>query len=258
MTTSFTTSDEFEPQDEGFGAEADYPTAFGIKFTPKVSGIAIGVTGFLIAAYLFTTQVMPVSGELHTLNQQKKEKQNQLNQLNSNQLEQIIAKKQGELQEAKDLKEDVLQFFAQPENIQTLLLDVSKIARLSNVKINSYVPAGEKEKVADNSFGTLANNNLQVQTYNLDLEGGFFQLQSFLQDLERLQPLLVVQNLNTSTIDPPVYLIENNTITVARGPKLKTTLTLKAVFPDLQPPAEAAPGEKPAEGTPPAEGEAQK
>lgn len=53
MTTSFTTSDEFDPQDEGFGAEADYPSAFGITFTPKISGIAIGVGGFLIAGYLF-------------------------------------------------------------------------------------------------------------------------------------------------------------------------------------------------------------
>lgn len=258
MTTSFTTSDEFDPQDEGFGAEANYPTAFGITFTPKVSGIAIGVTGFLISVYLFSTQVMPVLGELSTLNQQKEEKQNQLNQLNSNQLEQILAKKQGELQEIKDLKEDVIQFFAQSQNLQTLLLDINNFANLSNITLNSYVPTGEKEKVADDSFGTLANNNLQVQTYNLDLEGGFSQLQFFLQDLERLQPLLVIQNLNTSIIEPPVYLLENNSLSVVEEPKLKTTLTLKAVFPDLQPPAEAAPAETPKGETPPAEGETKK
>ncbi|WP_330204271.1 type II and III secretion system protein [Cyanobacterium sp. Dongsha4] len=250
MTTSFTTSDEFEPQDEGFGAEADYPSAFGITFTPKVSGIAIGVGGFLIAGYLFFSQVMPVLGELSELNKQKQEKQDQLNQLSSNQLEQILARKQGELEEAKDLKEDVLQFFAQTQNLETLLLDVNNFANLSNIKMNSYVPTGDKEKVADDSFGTLAANNLQVQTYNLDIEGGFSQLQFFLQDLERLQPLLVVQNLNTSILEPPIYLLENNSLSVVQEPTLKTTLTLKAVFPDLQPAAETPPpeGEQPTEG----------
>lgn len=256
MTTSFTTSDEFEPQDEGFGGESSYPSAFGVTFTPKVSGIAIGVTGFLIAGYLFFTQVMPVLGELSELNKQKQEKQDQLNQLSSTKLEQIIAQKQGELEEAKDLKEDVVQFFAQTQNLETLLIDVNNFANLSNIKMNSYVPTGDKEKVADDSFGNLANNNLQVQTYNLDIEGGFSQLQFFIQDLERLQPLLVVQNLNTSILEPPIYLFENNTLSVAQEPKLKTTLTLKAVFPDLQPVAQEAP---PAEGqAPPAEGEAAK
>ncbi|MCX8079342.1 MAG: type II and III secretion system protein, partial [Geminocystis sp.] len=45
---------------------------------------------------------------------------------------------------------------------------------------------------------------------------------SFLRDLERLQPLLVVENFNVS---------------VSQLPKLKTTMALKAIFPDLQPPA---------------------
>ncbi|WP_324281452.1 type II and III secretion system protein [Cyanobacterium aponinum UTEX 3222] len=250
MTTSFTTSDEFDPQDEGFGAEADYPSAFGITFTPKISGIAIGVGGFLIAGYLFFSQVMPVLGELSELNKQKQEKQEQLNQLSSNELEQILARKQGELEEAKDLKGDVLQLFAQTQNLETLLLDVNNFANLSNIKMNSYVPTGDKEKVADDSFGTLAANNLQVQTYNLDIEGGFSQLQFFLQDLERLQPLLVVQNLNTSILEPPIYLLENNSLSVVQEPTLKTTLTLKAVFPDLQPAPEApaTEGEQPTEG----------
>lgn len=242
MTTSFTTSDEFDPQDEGFGEESSYPTALGVTFTPKVTGIAVGVGGFLIAGYLFISQVTPVFSELSELNQQKQEKQDQLNQLSSTKLEQIIATKQGELEEAKDLKEDVLQFFAQTQNLETLLLDVNKFANLSNIKMNSYVPTGDKETVADDSFGNLANNNLQVQTYNLDIEGGFSQLQFFLQDLERLQPLLVVQNLNTSILEPPIFLFENDNLSVLQEPKLKTTLTLKAVFPNLQV-TESAPAE---------------
>ena len=46
MTTSFTTSDQFDAQGEGFGEEGFYPEAFGITFTPKVIGTAIGLAGF--------------------------------------------------------------------------------------------------------------------------------------------------------------------------------------------------------------------
>ncbi|MBL1211352.1 type II and III secretion system protein [Geminocystis sp. GBBB08] len=248
MTTSFTTSNEFEPQDGDFGG-SDYPEAFGITFTPKVIGITMGVGGFLIAAYLFWSQVLPVWGELSQLNKQKQEKESQLLQLSSSQLNQIIAKKQNELKEITDLKDDVLKLFATDKVLDTLLLDINKFTTFSNVTMNSFVPNPDRETIADDSFGSLATNNLQVKTYNLDLEGSFNELLPFLQDLERLQPLLVVKNLNTSILNPPQYLLENNQLITVGQPKLKTSITIQAVFPELQPPAPAE-GEKP-----PAEGE---
>ena len=104
MTTSFTTSDEFEPQGEGFGDEPDYPEVFGITVTPTVAGVAIGVGGLLISAYLAWTQVLPVWNELSGLNQQKTDKQQQLDQINSGQLERTITTKQAELEQAQILK----------------------------------------------------------------------------------------------------------------------------------------------------------
>lgn len=250
MTTSFTTSDEFDPQDGDFGGSGEYPEAFGITFTPKITGIAIGVGGFLIAAYLFWSQAMPVLTELSELNNQKQEKEAQLSQLNSTQLEQIIVNKRNELEETKDLKEDVMQLFSSPETIDTLLLDVNSFRNISNIRMNSYIPAGELQAVTDDSLGSLATNNIGVKAFNLDLEGTFTQLQLFLQDLERLQPLLVVQNLSTSTVDPAQYLYENDQLLSVGEPKLKTTITLNAVFPNV------TSTENPAttEGTPP-EGE---
>ncbi len=248
MTTSFTTTDQFDSQEEDFGT-GDYPEVFGIAFTPKVTGIAIGVGGLLIAGYLFWSYVLPIWNELSQLNNQKQEKQSQLEQLSSNELDQIIANKENELTQIKDLKEDVLKLFATDQALDTLLLDVNSFTNFSKIKMNSFVPTPEREIVADESFGSLATNNLQVKTYSLDLEGNFSQLQLFLQDLERLQPLLVVKNLNTSTINPPQYLLENNRLVTIGQPKLKTSITLQAVFPQLQaaeapPPAE---GEKPAQ-----------
>ena len=233
MTTSFTTSEEFEPQGGGFD-EPDYPELFGITLTPTVSGIAIGVGGLLIAAYLAWSQVLPTWQDLSKLKEQRETKQQQLDQINSQQLDVIIVRKKAELEEMQTLKQDVMQLFTNEENLETLLLDVSSFANLSNIQMNSYVPSGEKQVLADDSLGSLATNNVQVKTYNLDVEGTFPQLQLFLQDLERLQPLLVIKNLNTSTVEPPTYLFENNKLLNVGKPTLKTTVTVQAVFADVK------------------------
>ena len=123
---------------------------------------------------------------------------------------------------------------------------MSSFANLSNIQMNSYVPSGQKQVLADDSLGSLATNNVQVKTYNLDVEGTFPQLQLFLQDLERLQPLLVIKNLNTSTVEPPTYLFENNKLLNVGQPTLKTTVTVQAVFADVkaQPASTSAEGQQ--------------
>ncbi|HIK36950.1 MAG TPA: hypothetical protein IGQ44_03025 [Geminocystis sp. M7585_C2015_104] len=112
MTTSFTRT-EFEPEQEGFETGPEYPKAFGITFTPKVTGITLGVGGFLLAAYFFLNQAIPRWGELSQLNQQKQEKGEQLKRLNTGEMEQIIARKRAELEQVKALKEDLFKFFTE-------------------------------------------------------------------------------------------------------------------------------------------------
>jgi len=259
-TTSFTTTDEFDPQDGDFGDSGEYPEAFGIRFTPKVSGISIGVGGFLIAAYLFWSQVLPVWTELSELDKQKQEKEAQVNQLSSTKVEEIIAQKRGVLEERKDLKEGVLQLFANDETAETLLLNINQFTNDSlsgsnKVKMSSFIPAGEKQPLTDDSLGSAATNNVEIKTVNIDIEGTFNQLEQFLQDVERLQPLIIVQNLNTSIIGSPEYIYGDNQLILVGQPILKTTLSLSAVFPNLQPLAPSAEGQPPVEGQPPAEGQ---
>lgn len=249
MTTSFTTSDEFDAQGGGFGDEGLYPEVFGITFTPKVLGVTIALGGLLVAGFLAWSQVRPVWNEVNQLNQQKEEKQAQLDQISSNQLDNIIAQRKAELKEAENLKEDVINLFANEENLETLLLDISNFANLSNIAMKSYSPAAEKAPLADDSLGTLATNNVQVKNYQLQLEGTFSQLQLFLQDLERLQPLLVIKDLNATRVGEPIYLFENDQLSSVDEPTLNTTLTVQAVFADVKPAGSADESEQ----APPAE-----
>ena len=243
MTTSFTTSDEFDPQDGGFDDEVEYPELFGITFTPNVTGISIGVGGLLIAAYLFWSQVMPTFTSLSELGKTREEKQEQLDKISKNQYERIIARKKSQLSEAENLKQDVLQLFTTEETLETLLLDISTYANLSNITLNSYNPANNKRELGDNSLGSVANGNVQVETFELNIQGTFAQTQLFLQDLERLQPLLVIQDFRSSTLDNTVYLFEDNKLTTVGEPRVLTTITMQAVFANVKPPPENNPDE---------------
>lgn len=247
MTTSFTTTEDFGNEAEGFGPESDYPELFGVTFTPKTTGITIGVVGFIIAAVLGWTQLRPVTQELSTLRAEKAEKQAQLNQLNESDLQQRIAVKERELAQTQNLKLQVESLFAQERTLETVLLDLNQFVRESNVTMTSYTPSGDRQPVSDDSFGQFATNNIQVKSYNLNLEGSFSNLISFIQDLERLQPFLVVQNFNATVSTPQQYLLENGQVFPFGSPVLSTTLTVSALFSDVQ---EVAPTtEETTEGT---------
>ncbi|MGY6531021.1 MAG: type II and III secretion system protein [Cyanobacterium sp.] len=247
--TSFTTTDDFGDEAEGFGPESEYPELFGITFTPKTTGIIIGVVGFLIAAFLGWTQIRPVSEELSTLRAEKAEKEGQLNQLSESDLEQRIIVKQRELQQAENLRVQVESLFAQERTLETVLLDLNRFVRGANVTMASFTPAGDRTVVSDDAFGQVAINNIQVKSYNLNLEGSFSNLISFVQDLERLQPFLVVQNFNATVSTPQQYFLENGQVFPFGSPRLSTTITVSALFSDLQ---EVVP-EQPAEGEQPTE-----
>lgn len=249
MTTSFTTTEKFGTQmGDDFGDDQQYPELFGITFTPQVTGIAIGVAGLLVAGYLLWSQILPIWGELSTLKAQKADKQNQVNQLQGNELQKKIQQKTAELEQSQKLKGEVVNLFANDKSLESLLLDISNFANLSNLRLKSYAPSEEKSKVVNDSFGTLANNNLQIRSYNLELEGTFAQLQIFLQDLERLQPLLVVNQFNANVNDSQNYVLKNNQLVSVGEPKITGNVTLNAVFPDIQP---ATPETAPTTPTPP-------
>jgi hypothetical protein len=234
MTTSFTTTDEFDDMDDGGFDEGDYPTAFGITFTPQVSGIVAGVAGLLVAGYLFISYVSPVISEVSELKKQQKEKQQQVEQLASLNVESKVQQKQAELEQMQKLETEVKGLFTNPIALETLLLNINNFVNATNITLNSYTPNenNEKKLVEDDSFGELANQKVETKSYTLDIEGSFAQIQLFLQDLERLQPLLVVKQFDVNILNEEKqdYILDKNKVIVTGEPKLKVNLTVDAVF----------------------------
>lgn len=206
-----TISEEFISEDEqGFEEESSYPVAFGITFTPQVTGIALAALGLVGAAYILMTFVMPAYDQYKTLKAEEQEKLDQVQLQQSGALDQKLLTREGDLIRTQDLKAQVLSLFSNERTLDTLLLDLSRFFAARNVTLLKFQPQGEVTIVNDNSLGASVNNMLKRQSIAVEMEGTFQQTQAVIRDLERLQPLLLVKNLNSQLSEESISVLVVN------------------------------------------------
>jgi hypothetical protein len=196
-----TFSEEFRTsQEQDFEEGVEYPVAFGITFTPQVqmySLIALGVIGFL---YILMNMTMPAWETLKTKQSEQADLKSQVEAQKSGEYGKKIKKLELELQKKEVLKQQVLALFADENNLKTLLLDVNQFFKSRNVDLISFTPT-DPVIIEDSSLGAALNNKLKKQTVSLEMEGDFQQIYSIIRDLERLQPLILVNNLSANVED---------------------------------------------------------
>ena len=116
-----------------------------------------------------------------------------------------------QLAQAKQQKVQVLNLFAKEKNLDTLLMDLDRIVHSSNAKasqnnvtakLRRFVPVNQSgEAKADSSLGLEVNGKIKGRVFNVAIEGTFEQTESIIRDIERLQPLLIVRDYQ-STLAP--------------------------------------------------------
>ncbi|UZQ53663.1 GspMb/PilO family protein [Trichothermofontia sichuanensis B231] len=230
MTTAIQTTGT-EPQ--------QYPSAFGITFTPLIGGVIIAVLGLAGGVYVLATQVLPAWQQVQDLNSQVQAKRLEVEQKQASKA--AVAEAQANLEKALQRQETVTKFFSQSRNLDTLLLTLNQIAQERDVKINQFAP-GKTEVVEDDSLGPGVKGKLERTNFTIELEGNFRAIQSVLRSIERLEPLLLIQGLSAESDRPapqlevslaqtPAGLASNQPIlrTTAQEPTLKTTFTLQAI-----------------------------
>ncbi len=203
-----TMAGDFMPEEEqGYEAEQEFPTVFGIRMTPVTIGVIAAVLGLGLATYLFFLLVSPKLEERADLRRQIAESEQQLS--NPEERARLLAEADARSAAAEQLQADVLALFASEENLETLLLDLN--ARVQSV--NAGIEDEDRQAVlsefaldedasgvvTDGALGDAANNRLERRVYNVTLEGSYAQVQSILRNIERLQPLLVVRDFNLET-----------------------------------------------------------
>jgi len=198
----------FAAQAAGDEPSSPYPVAFGITFTPTIIGGLVGGIGVLASLYLVLNVIMPAWDNY----QQQQSKSNELKE----QVEQkrLQAKKiknaQAELDKVKQEQIKVLGLFADQNSIQTLLIDTNHLIESSNgsslsdnqpqAKLLKFTPIGgnKPEIITDGSYGELINNKLKRRRFDAQIVGTFAETQEIMRNLERLRPLLIVKNYQSS------------------------------------------------------------
>jgi type IV pilus assembly protein PilO len=230
-----------------------YPVVFGITLTPTVIGILVGVLGLIGASYMLLNLIVP-AWETY---QQQQGKQNDL----QGQIEQKkasirqIDKVKEDLALSKRQKLEVLALFANENTLDTLLLDINRLVESSNAQLpanavraelKKFVPAVDKaEVINDGSLGTQINGKLKRRTISVELQGTYEQTQSILRNIERLQPLLIVKDYQSTLVSEPPAQPGKTLPRVGPAP-ITTSFQLQALIP-LSPEelAAAAKAEKP-------------
>ena len=231
-----TFTEEFNTQTEEFDTGGGYPTAFGITFTPQVTGIALGVLGLVGAGYVLSTFFLPAWDEFQKIKADETTKQEMVAQQKSGQLGRKLIDAESKLKQAESRKAQVLSLYASPSDLRTFLLDISKFFVARNVKLESFLPQGDPVVVGDDSLGPAVKNKLKRQSFQVTFEGAFGDTHNLIRDLERLQPLILIKNLKTDLTEPnfDVTVVKDNgkaTVVSDKNDGLKTSMTLDVLIP---------------------------
>lgn len=235
-----TVTEDFISVDEGGEFELaapTYPTAFGVTLTPAVSGVLVAVLGLAGTLYLILNLVMPAFQKYQELQASRNEKQALIAQKQTiqGQTEQVKT----ELTQAKQQNAEVLALFANEKTLDTLLLDINRVVESGNAqlqrnnvraKLKRFVPVNQSaEVVADGSLGPEVNGKLKRRVINIELEGTFEQTQSIIRNIERLQPLLLIRDYQSTLAQAPT---NQQGKVVSRGPAtITTSFQLQALMP---------------------------
>ncbi len=213
--------------------ESDYPSAFGITFTPTILGVVIAVAGITLAAYGFIKYVKPAQDEYQQTLTQRQQLKAQLNSIKTGDLLLKLAQLQSDLDEKKVLNSRVLSMFTSENDLETLLIDLNSFIATNQGALTQYQPDSNVSTINDASLGSEVQGKLKRKGISLTFEGTFNETKQILQDLERLQPLLMVQSINSSVTEEPTAILTANRseIVSQKQAELKTQIKLDAILP---------------------------
>ncbi|MDJ0899410.1 MAG: type II and III secretion system protein [Xenococcus sp. MO_188.B8] len=211
----------------------DYPTAFGITFTPIVSCIALSILGIVGTGYIYMNMVVPAQQATNKLETQKQEKQAQFNKVKQEGYDQKVANFKEQISEQKVLKSKVISMFTNQDDLETLLIDINSFITANQGELIKYTPDHTIATINDSSLGAAVQGKLKKKGLDLEIKGTFSQTQAILQDIERLEPLLIIKSYKSKvTQEPKGILVSNRDQIVEQEAAILTTkLKIDAILP---------------------------
>ena len=211
----------------------EYPSAFGITFSPPVIGTVLAVVGVSLSIYGFVKYVKPAQATQQQTIEQRDTLQAQLNSIKTGDLQLKLAQLQSDLAEKKVQKARVLSMFTSEDDLETLLIDLNSFISTNQGSLTQYQPDSNVSTISDASLGSGVQGKLKKKGISMTFEGTFNETKQILQDLERLQPLLMVQSISSSVTEEPTAILTsgNSSIVPQKQAELKTQIKLDAILP---------------------------
>jgi type IV pilus assembly protein PilO len=183
---------------DGFNTPS-YPTAFGITLTPQILGVVAALAGIGLAGYIGAKMVMP------QIEQSQETKASiDLKQRDFDKKTATIARRDelvAQLTQEKAKQGEVLGLFSDQKSLDTLLLDLNRVITTSNANLSNFTPNYETSGiVSDGSLGPELNYKLKRQVTDVSFAGTFAQSLSIMQAIDRLQTVLVIQDLKMNVV----------------------------------------------------------
>ena len=244
------TNDFMVDEDQFVEEEPDFPTVFGIQMTPTVVGVLLALVGVGAAVFAFLNLLQPVLDTRTTLKAEVEQLEGQIQ--DPAEAQRLIDEAEDRVAKAEQLEADVLALFADESSLETLLLDINERVESANAGVADEsrrailskfnVDNAASGLVNDGSLGTQVDGRLNRLVYDLEMEGSYAQTQSILRSIERLQPLLIVQDFRTELqpVDRVLNVDERGNLlgVESEQPRLRTTFQIDALSPaEVPPPA---------------------
>jgi type IV pilus assembly protein PilO len=226
--------------EQSFIAAPEYPSVFGISFTPMVLGIGVAALGAMISIYAFVSYLQPQLAKNQELETKLAQTQEQIQLRKDN--DKKIAAAEKERDRATAQKQIVTGLFASDQKLDTLLLDLNKIINIRQGELQTFAPdlpvAGSLGSsgatvVSDGSLGSALNNKVKRKGVKIEVSGNFEQIQSILRTIERLDQLLIIKDFRAD-VDKSTQ----NILVDAKGrvvppaaAKIKTSFKIQAMIP---------------------------
>ncbi|MBE9040167.1 hypothetical protein IQ235_05095 [Oscillatoriales cyanobacterium LEGE 11467] len=154
--------DEFDAEEQ----EAPGFVLFGITLSPPVLAMLLAAAGLGLSVWLGLNYVKPAMEKSATLNEEIKSLNDKL--ARQSEIEEQIEDAQAKLDEAKLVQGDVQQMFSNPNNLDTLLLDLNQQIERRNPQLTADVIRSQLQERGCPAY--VVNNYPQIE----DRAEGFF------------------------------------------------------------------------------------
>jgi type IV pilus assembly protein PilO len=208
----------------------NHPVIFGLTLSPLVIGGFVAAIGLIAAGFVGYSYVMPKMQANQELQTKVDDVKKQIQDRKATAIK--ITEAEVKLKTAADQKETVLGLFANDKKLDTLLLDLNKLVTDRQGELQKFTPdlsANGTGTVNDSSLGSALNGKIRNKSVDVEMNGGFEQIQSILRTVERMDRFLILKDFKTDLVPVPANTGIGNG--VGNTPKLKAKFKLQAIIP---------------------------